>query len=756
MNLGIAEAFDLALTRFETGALKEAKLICEKIIETDQNSAGAFNLLGLIALDNQQFSQAHALFSRAIMINPNVPDYYNNLGSLYHDQNQHGEAEHHYRKALEVNPNHPEILTNLGDVLLHLNKHLEAVSVLNRALDISANNAFALTALGDIHQAQQKFDEARSFYEQALKSDPVNIKALNNLGTCLEQRGELKTSTACFRKAIELNPRDATALNNLGNILQKEGRINECIDCYQRALAIEPDFAPAYHNLGLALAEIRETESAIGYLRKAIAMKSDYVEAYFSLGDLLAEQGDVSEAAGIFMAGLKVNAIVARKQTAQLKPQNATSYYYLGAMYINLRQYGEAELCLKQSIALEYLIPDQYANLARALHFQGKADEALPYYRLMVDINPSTAQSWVNLGVLLAELVELEEARCCFIKALDLAPQNKEAKFYLALVLLKQGEFQSGWEAYESRRALEGFRPNMERVSSLRCPEWRGQPLSGRSLLICAEQGLGDSLQFFRYIQAIEEFGGYITFVCPNPLVRILRANTTANVIEQVPSDATYDYYCFLMSLPFLLDTRLDSIPAKVPYLYAKRALTQEWQTKLGGDGKLKVGLVWAGKCRESIFLALADSRRSIHFSEFGRLLDASGAQFYSLQKGEAATQALEAIEDGRLTDWTEHLDDFADTAALIANLDIVISVDTSVAHLSAAMGKPTWILSRFDGCWRWLQNRDDSPWYPSVRLFRQSQRGDWNEAIASVAAALTLFEEAANSPNTCQVQFSQ
>ncbi len=309
MKLGISEALNLAITRFETGDLKEAELICELIIQSDQSNAAALNLLGLISLEINQFIQAQAYFTKAIVFDPSVPDYYNNLGSLHHDQNHHGEAEKQYRKALEISPNHPEILTNLGDVLLHLNKHFEAVSVLSQALAFDADNAFSHTVLGDVYQEQQKFDEAELHYEQALKSDPNNIKALVNLGTCMEQQGELKRAAICFRKAVELNPLQAAAINNLGNILQKEGCYSESIECYKRALAIEPEFAPGYQNLGLALAEVRQTEEAVNCMRRAIAIKPDYIEAHCSLGDLMAEHGNVVEAATSFKAALEVNVL---------------------------------------------------------------------------------------------------------------------------------------------------------------------------------------------------------------------------------------------------------------------------------------------------------------------------------------------------------------------------------------------------------------------------------------------------------------
>ena len=300
----------------------------------------------------------------------------------------------------------------------------------------------------------------------------------------------------------------------------------------------------------------------------------------------------------------------------------------------------------------------------------------------------------------------------------------------LALALLLQGRFAEGWEAYESRRQIR----RIARDPGFVQPFWDGSPLGGRRILLTSEQGFGDTIQFVRYAPLVAARGGRVLLQCKPELKRLLAGQCG---IEQVvtPGDATpaFDVWCLLMSLPHLLGTTLQTIPAQVPYLTPDPHLIDKWGKRTAHEpAGLKVGLVWAGGAHNK-----NDRVRSLSLGALAPLAQVPGVRFYSLQKGAASDQARTPPAGMEMTDWTPELADFADTAALVANLDLVISVDTAVAHLAGAIGKPVWVLLPLSPDFRWLLNRDDSPWYPTVRLFRQPTRGDWASVIERVRRAL-------------------
>ena len=274
-------------------------------------------------------------------------------------------------------------------------------------------------------------------------------------------------------------------------------------------------------------------------------------------------------------------------------------------------------------------------------------------------------------------------------------------------------------------------------------PDWEGEPLAGRSILVFSEQGFGDGLQFVRYVPQLAAMAGRVTLLTERPLEPLFAASLPgAQVAVRLPEGAAFDCKVAMMCLPRLFGTTLASVPADAPYLAVDADAAARWATRLAAlPPGLRVGLVWAGASRRHNPGASAiDARRSVSLAQFAPLAAASGAQFVSLQVGEPSAEAAEPPPGMVLTDWTDELRDFADTAALIAGLDLVITVDTAVAHLAGALGKPVWILSRYDGCWRWLKDREDSPWYPTARLFHQDSPGDWDNVIGRVAVALAMF----------------
>ncbi|WP_233271740.1 tetratricopeptide repeat protein [Paraburkholderia acidiphila] len=384
-------------------------------------------------------------------------------------------------------------------------------------------------------------------------------------------------------------------------------------------------------------------------------------------------------------------------------------------------------------------------NLGVALQLDDQPEAAAQSYRQTLARQPDHTAAHNNLGTVTKDLGDLVTAIGHFERAIALDPRNVEAHSNLGHALLAAGHYEEAWPYFEQRWASfqAGDRPAAQGAPMLPIPPWRSGPLPGeRRLLVLHEQGFGDALQFCRYLPVALAHGTRVGYVCPKPLRRLFEQSLCTRwpnieLLDEVPSDlGEWDAHCSLLSLPMLLGTRLDTIPALVPYLHAESQRAHRWADRLravGNDVKPRIGVVWAGGHTGTA----ADRRRSIAPDTFAKLLSWQGAHWISLQKAEDASKQLPPAYRAQVTDWMDEVGDFADTAALIDGLDLVISVDTSVAHLAAAMGKPVWLLNRFAGCWRWLRDRDDSPWYSGLRLFTQKERNNWDDVLNCVLDTL-------------------
>ena len=390
---------------------------------------------------------------------------------------------------------------------------------------------------------------------------------------------------------------------------------------------------------------------------------------------------------------------------------------------------GNSVACYRTALDLKPDYSEAHNNLGTALAYQEQLDDAIACYQTAIDLDPDFAEAHANLGNALAEQGQRGDAVGCYRMAIDLKPDFPEAHYSLAMAHLARGDMQAGWEEYEWRwKTREGIvaRRNFPQ------PQWRGEAAAGQTLLIHAEQGLGDTIQFCRYATLAATRGLRVIVELQKPLVRLLRslsgADSVLGVGERPPP---FDLQCPMLSMPLAFRTTIDTIPGCSPYLHADKVKAAAWQERLAAmpDQGHRIGLVWAGAARKATALAAVDRRRSLAPERFATLLELPGSQFFSLQRTGPAMP-----EGFRLTDHMEEMEDFADTAALIANLDLVITVDTAVAHLAAALGKPVWVLDRFDSCWRWLFGRRDSPWYPTLRLYRQPHPGDWDSVLAEIA----------------------
>ena len=485
----------------------------------------------------------------------------------------------------------------------------------------------------------------------------------------------------------------AAALNehNVGFHLHRHNRLTEAEPFYQRAVALDPDFTDAWLNLGLALLSLGRADEAMVCQREALRLDPESADAQNNLGMVHYTQGHIAEAENCFRAALR------------LRPNHANATLNLGSARQILNHVEDAEALFRRALTL--------------------------------GTNPAHAKS--NLALALMEQARPEEAELLCREALALRPGYPEARANLALALMKMGRLEEGWREYESRWDVESMASPAPVLSQ---PRWTGQQLNGETIVLYAEQGFGDTLQFCRYAPMVAAAGGRVVLVVPKPLRRVM---ATLDGVAQVmcEEDGTlppFDYHCPLLSLPLAFGTTMATIPAPVPYLHADPS---PWAELLAGLPGLKVGLVWAGKSRTAQpHAAATDQRRSMRLTDMAPLLSVPGCSFVSLQLGPPASQTQTLSDGALLHDVSSRLNDWADTASLIAGLDLVIAVDTAVAHLAGALGKPVWLLNRFDSCWRWFLHRDDTPWYPTMRVFRQTSRGDWAGVIERAGQALTAL----------------
>lgn len=515
----------------------------------------------------------------------------------------------------------------------------------------------------------------------------------------------------------------AEAWHLLGGIAERQEQLDRAIACYQKTIALKPNYAAAYYNFGNALYKIGQLEAAIAQYRQAIAIQPNFAEAYNSRGFIQQERGELTEAISLHQMALK------------LKPKFPEAAYNLGKAFSKQNRLNDAISAYRHAISLNPRYCDPYVNLGIILRHLGQLDEAIACYQKALKLQSKSAAIHTNLGNVWQDRGQLKQAIFHHQTAITLQPQCPEAHHNFSNTLLLAGELKRGFSEYEWRAKLS----QIEHPPAFLQPVWDGSSLRGKTILLYAEQGLGDTIQFVRYAPLVKEKGGQVIFRCPTSLRQLLE---TADGIDRLifPGDPLpiFDTHASLMSLPYLLNTTLETIPCKIPYLSVPIEITSSLQISdftskpQPPTSNLKVGLVWAGNPSHP-----NDRYRSIGLSQLFKILEVPNITFYSLQKV-ISVEDLQLLKNTQIIDLSDRLIDFAVTAAIISQLDLIITVDTAVAHLTGALGKPVWILLAYIPDWRWMLQREDSPWYPTARLFRQQQRGNWQSAIDLVVAALS------------------
>ncbi|HEY3797080.1 MAG TPA: tetratricopeptide repeat protein [Caulobacteraceae bacterium] len=605
-----------------------------------------------------------------------------------------------------------------------------------------------------LHRAG-RLNEASARYAAALQERPQHFDAMHMLGVVRLQQGDAAGAVEAIDQALALNGHMAAAHSNKAIALLLLGRPDDAFVAADRAVSLEAANLDAHRSRAAALLAMGRPAEALSGLDAAAALRPDNAILQFDRGNALAAlrrdgealaafeaavalapgyfEAQVNRTAALHRLGRSEDALAAIDQALAMAPASPEAHITRSALLLALNRAEEALSASDQALALRPGIPEAHFNRGNALLALDRAAEALTELDAALAPRPDMANVLNSRGAALQALRRYAEAVATYERAIELAPDHAEARFNRAVALLAQGDFAGGFDAYRWRWRAPHTRMTLP---ELPCPLWAGESLAGKSIVIHAEQGFGDAIQFIRLVRPLAERATRVTVRCDEALVGLFRSVPGIEPASRFDPSA-YDYHLPMLDLPHVLGLTLETILADTPYLAPSPAKLTAWAGRLPlRDGRRRVGLVWAGNARRHNPAAHAiDRRRSLSLAQLAPFKALTDVQFISLQKGEPAVElqrspfpALNLADD---------LADFEDTAALIANLDLVVSVDTAVAHLAGALGKPVWILSRFDGCWRWLDGREDSPWYPTARLFHQRRAGDWDEVIGRVVAAL-------------------
>ncbi len=616
------------------------------------------------------------------------------LGTLYHRTGRYAEALQIFQRALAGDAHNPAIFFHLGNTYYALGQYARAIPCFRMAIQLQPGLAAAYINLGLTWVELDNRDEAASALKQAIQADPQNYAAHFYLGNMEYRSKNFSAALTYYQKAETLAPQsgDNNLTLQIANTYRELQQYSRAAACYENLLAREPANPVFLTRLGSTLAEWGKSDQALAYLQRSLAMDPDQPEAYFYLGNAWKDMG---------------------------KPEAAIENY-------------------RHAIQLAPRFHQAYYNLAKVLTDSGNLEEAAGNFEKAAALHPELIDSWVNLAYVYQELGDVPRALHAVETGLQFAPEQVDLRWNRAMLRLLLGHYLQAWADYEYR-----WQKGNLQLPQFSQPRWQGEEIAGKTLLIHCEQGLGDTLQFVRYLPLVKSRVGKTILVCQPPLHRLLAGQNLADlVVRQGDELPEFDYYIPLLSLPGIFHTTVETIPSSPAYLTVNPAELARWEALVAGAPEtLRVGIVWQGNPQHT-----RDRDRSCPLPVMAALTRCAGVQLFSLQKGAGEQELSGDPLRQSILNLGPHIGDFADTAGAIHGLDVVISVDTSVAHLAGALGKPVWILLPFAPDWRWLLKRTDSPWYPTARLFRQKTRGDWAEVITRVARELQTVQKNARA----------
>jgi len=630
--------------------------------------------------------------------------------------------------------------------LIAQGEYERAAALCKSVIKESGASSEAYYLLGLVFSKTSRLEEAIAALSKAIVEVDIDADIFHRRACCFFQLGSLNEALADFTRAICIDSSNARYYNDRGVALKRVKRLSQALQDFIQATVLDPCFAIAFYNLGNAYRELGRLEQAIHSFDRSIQLDPSHTESHHNRALALEDCHRFDEALAAYDNVLKI------------KSTHRDALINSGVILARSQLYEEARQRFN-SVCSNY--PDfapALNNLGNLMRSMGNDRASLAYFSEAIRVNSRYVEAMNNRGNALASLGRFAEAHRDYDEAIRCSPSYSEAHWNKGLTLLLQGNFRDGWPLYEWRWKRVG---HVTTLKPRNAQLWLGQaPLSGRSLLVQSEQGFGDTIQFSRFVRQLRELGAKVVMQVPDALLSLLKRSIPADSVIGMKSEPLdIDFFCPMMSLPLALEISLETIPTEVPYITADSDRVNYWSSRLGPSVKPRIGLVWQGGHRpKQPELWITNQRRNIPLERLVKALGNLPVDFFSLQKQEKGQSAYITADPfdsfgENFYDFSSELTDFDDTAALIHQLDLVISVDTAVAHLAAAMGKPTWILNRFDTCWRWLLERSDSPWYPTVRLFRQGADRDWSVVLQRVGTALNQFADQRSQQSRAKVR---
>lgn len=600
----------------------------------------------------------------------------------------------------------------------------QPLSIASPSSPVTALNEILVEAM-DHHQAGHAA-EAETLYRTILATPSCHALASYGLGLLCTTQGRLQEAIDAYRYAIAIRPNYVDAYINLAAVILALGQCEEAVALYRHVIAISPDNAVGYGNLGKALQDLGRIDEAIDAYRAGIARDPDNAVVHINYGAALLVQEDWSNAATITVRAIS------------LVPDNAMAYANLGTALLNLGRYEEALAVCRQAASLKPQGAAIHASLGGAMLELGALQEAAALCRCAITLDPGLPNAYFNLSHALKGMNQLEEAELAAHQAIAFCPDSADYHFHLAHVLLLRGDMEAGWAEYDWRWQLPEFAWRSHIHAAHARPLWTGEDIADKTILISTEQGLGDIIQFARYLPLVVRKAGRVIVAAHSPVSRLLgsiEGITIVPILEAPLPDS--DVYCPLLTLPRVFATRLNSIPAEVPYLRADPAEQMRWDRRIGGD-TLRVGIVWAGNPATK-----RDRFRSPHLAGVMPLFTVPGVDFIALQMGRGREDLDTTPLPPHVLDLGTEITDLADTAAIMSGLDLMISSCTGPLHLAGALGVQSWAMIPFAPHFPWLLEQTDTFWYPNMRLYRQEQSGlDWSGVVSRIAIDLSALAQ--------------
>lgn len=693
--------------------------------------AGAYFNIGNVNARMERPTDAIAAYQTALTINPHYLEAEIAQGMAAESCGQLENAIDCYRRSLNIQAESVPAHMGLARTLRALGRDNEALAAVSLALAHNPHDASVRCLEGDLLSDLGQTERAIASYVCALEIDPHSFVGLTSLGDAQRNLGHFNAALESYSKAASIHPKVALLHVKLSNTLHSLGRPDESRRAMARAVELDPNSASVHFNAGNLYDDLGDFRIAIAHYRRAIAIQPD-AQTYNNLGNVQKRLGQLNDAFASFRLALDV------------EPDCAEAHCNLGLALQETGQYEQALASLKMACQLQPNSALFHCNIVTALLDLNRIGDAQNSCQRALELDPDMVEANSNMGNVQLAMGLLCDAAASFERALELAPNYTKARHNLSHAQLAMGQLAQGWKNYEYR--VDEHRNSR---AATRLPQWSGQPVAQSDrILVFVEQGLGDMLQFVRYLPLVaERFPGGVSLYALPPLVSLFRRSfPMITVLDTVPTDeSAWQWQCPLLSLPLAFGTVLETIPNQTPYLVPDTARCAHWQHKIGElrlpqSGHKKVGIVWKPGAGMKIAHLKATTLQTL-----APLLCLSDCTWFSLQK-EPDPETTSWVNAGKLIDWSADFHDFDDTAALAVNLDLIISVDTSVAHLAGGLGLPTWLLNRYASDWRWMREREDSPWYSTLRIFAQDVPGDWDAVAHRVAEALSTWQPSSMS----------